>query len=353
MDLSALDDFGAFLAEWSVKLMVQSPFHNHPNTKPVDPRSPEPIPRKKLLPKTKIGDRPTEAELKKTKPIAPSVYKFALTQGPEIFYDGESQALLFEFWSSVSLKRGTLRKETNFLKRSNAFLVPTFDYGYTVGGFQTNDDVLEVDDESDDEERELEDARIQAQQRENSRRLAVLEHVNTCVEQALDACEKAAFLWLKGQGCAGHVVYITSQLNAAVDQINTENKNVKAVADVDSDADANANAEDEDEGLDVELDTAPCFPSKDLVKEVGNKPAEPKPRPQFTPQFTPQLTSQSKPQFELRPKAELESKRGAAAVVEESLHKPPVTKVGKRPRSLTPSSPTLRPPRKRRRSQDS
>jgi hypothetical protein len=272
MEKTALDDFGALLAEWAVKLMVLSPkFDNHLNAKPVDPCSSEPVPnKKKFLPIIKLEDRLTEAGLKKTKPIAPLAYKFALTQGPEILYDGESQALLFEFWSSVSLKRGTLRKENDYLKRAKTFLMPAPDFDID-DEINANNDALEVDDESDDEEHWIVEERQQAQQRENSRRLMVFEHVNSCVERALDACEKAAFLWLKGAGCAGHVVYISSQLNAAVDQINAERK-VRATA----------YASEEDRDLEVEPDA----PGRSLAKILSTTNLgtnQPGPNPNLKP----------------------------------------------------------------------
>lgn len=254
MNLAALEDFRSLMEEWVEKLLVLSPkFKDHPTAKPVDPRSTQPgVKKKKPILKTKLDDQ-SITEDESTKQNTPSINRFSLSEGEDVLYDGESQTMLCDFWTALNLGRGALRKDTTFLRRAKTYNLPMANYKYSGEEIHSSDDLLEVDDESDEEsneQRRIEEERQQAIQRDYVRKLMVLERVNSSVECALAACEAAAYLWLKGLGCAGHVVYIISQLTTAIDRINTEKK-------------AKAAEIAEDEGLGTDLEATRCSPESE------------------------------------------------------------------------------------------
>lgn len=192
--------------------------------------------------------------------------KFSQITGPDILYDGESQTTLFTCWTAMNTHRGQLRKEMMQIKRKKVMVLPsTTDYGY-----EESDDEIEAD--SDAEEQESEEAkaarleeekRRQAEEKEKAeaiKRMAVLlEEVDNCLDKAARACENAAFLWLKGEGCAGHIVYINDILDEAVGVIAHEFRPTG-----------------EDEGFGSEIET----PGEEAEVELPHKkPARPVPDP--------------------------------------------------------------------------
>ncbi|KAF8246187.1 hypothetical protein K440DRAFT_526539, partial [Wilcoxina mikolae CBS 423.85] len=155
--------------------------------------------------------------------------KFSSITGPDIYYDGESQKCLFDCWTALNSKRGVLRKEMMLIRRKKVLALPTATYGYG-----DSDDELEADDASEKEEteedrqRKVEEERLRLEEakkkEEDERKSKILEYIDGCLDKAARACENAATVWLKGEGCMGHVVFITARMMEAVQKINTELK---------------------------------------------------------------------------------------------------------------------------------
>jgi hypothetical protein len=153
--------------------------------------------------------------------------KFSSITGPDIYYDGEAQMLLFDCWTALNSKRGVLRKEMMTIRRKKVLTLPTANYGYS-----DSDDELEADDASDKEETEEDRLRKAEEERqrleqlkkkeEDERRSKVLEFIDGCLDKAAGACESAATVWLRGEGCVGHVVFITARMAEAVLKIREE-----------------------------------------------------------------------------------------------------------------------------------
>jgi hypothetical protein len=152
--------------------------------------------------------------------------KFSSITGPDIYYDGDSQMCLFECWTSLNSKRGALRKEMMSIRRKKVMTLPSASYGYG-----DSDDDLEADDseredtEADRMQREEEERQRleeEKKKKEDEKKSKLLEYIDSCLDKAAKACENAAYLWLKGEGCVGHVVFITQRMMEAVQRINQE-----------------------------------------------------------------------------------------------------------------------------------
>ncbi|RPA90690.1 hypothetical protein L873DRAFT_1831644 [Choiromyces venosus 120613-1] len=193
-------------------------------------RTNSPAVEKKLEPvptgKSKMAAKPTAA-----KP------KFSSINGPQIYYDGEAQQALYDCWTTINSKRGLLRKEMMTIKRKRVMTLPTHIYGY-------DDDSEEEgsDKESDQGPKETEEERLKREEEEREKaeeeRLKaerekkaaeVLEYIDSCLDKASKGCENAAYLWLKGDICTGHITFINSRMQEAVDRINLEMERAKPV----------------------------------------------------------------------------------------------------------------------------
>ncbi|CAZ83026.1 unnamed protein product [Tuber melanosporum] len=195
--------------------------------------------------KSKMAAKPTAAK-----------HKFSSIDGPQIYYDGEAQQTFYDCWTTLNSKRGLLRKEMMTIRRKRVMTLPTHNYGY-------DDDSEEEgsDKESDQGPKETEEERLKREEEERKKaeeeRLKaerekkaaeVLEYIDSCLDKASKGCENAAFLWLKGDICAGHISFINSRMQEAVDRINLEIDKMKPVA-----PPAPAPAV-EDEGIGAEMD---------------------------------------------------------------------------------------------------
>ena len=178
------------------------------------------------------GTRRTDAKPGSTK------VKFSSITGPDIYYDGKSQKCLFDCWTALNAKRGVLRKEMMLIRRKKVMTLPPATYGYS-----DSEDELEADDgtsslsskprESDaaaespeSRRRRLHEERLRAEEarkkEEDERRSKVFEYIDGCLDKAARACENAATVWLKGEGCIGHIVFITARIMDAVHKIDAE-----------------------------------------------------------------------------------------------------------------------------------
>ncbi|TGZ80827.1 hypothetical protein EX30DRAFT_40202 [Ascodesmis nigricans] len=152
--------------------------------------------------------------------------RFSALDGPEIMYDGASQNSFFEVWTQLNSDRGVLRKEMMQYKRKKV-MMPVAGFGYD------SEDDLSADDESEEEE-ESEAAQLkriedEKRKREEEKKKAeqdkliseVLEYIDGRLDRAVKACENAAFLWLKGEGVPGHILFLNHRLYEAMVRIHT------------------------------------------------------------------------------------------------------------------------------------
>lgn len=225
------------LPEWAARLQaIASKFPEQANAliAPVDPSEVDASPRPPIrkvdrpasipensAPKVELGSKKMNA-----KPGCAKA-KFSSITGPDILYDGESQTCFFDCWTSLNSKRGILRKELMGIRRKRVMSAPMSGYGYS-----DSDEELEAEDSGDKEETEedrlqqIEEERLavleEIKKKEEEKRGKILEAIDGYLEKASKGCENAAFLWLKGQGCTGHIVYITGRIADAVERIKLE-----------------------------------------------------------------------------------------------------------------------------------
>jgi hypothetical protein len=170
---------------------------------------------------------PKQMSKMNAKPTPPKA-KFSAINGPQIYYDGEAQKALFDCWTTLNAKRGQLRKEMMGIRRKKMMSLPITDYGYS-------DESEEEDGESEgkpketpeekqarleEEKRKAEEERIRLEREKKA--AEVLEYIDSCLDKAAKGCENAAFLWLKGEACSGHVNFIAGRMQDAVDRIKAE-----------------------------------------------------------------------------------------------------------------------------------
>lgn len=169
---------------------------------------------------------PKQMSKMNAKPTPPKA-KFSAINGPQIYYDGEAQKALFDCWTTLNAKRGQLRKEMMGIRRKKMMSLPITDYGYS-------DESDEEDGESEkpketpeekqarlvEEKRKAEEERIRLEREKKA--AEVLEYIDSCLDKAAKGCENAAFLWLKGEACSGHVNFIAGRMQEAVDRIKAE-----------------------------------------------------------------------------------------------------------------------------------
>lgn len=138
-------------------------------------------------------------------------------------------------------------------------LMPAAGFGYD------SDDDLSPDSDEEEESEEARQKRLEEEQRkkEEERRKAeadkkmsdILEYIDSRLDRASKACENAAFLWLKGEGCPGHILFINERLYEAIERIQKEY--VPPAPPVHDDTDGYVSADEEDEtfGDDHESET--------------------------------------------------------------------------------------------------
>ncbi|KAL7269936.1 hypothetical protein RUND412_007368 [Rhizina undulata] len=251
MDSAVLVDILDTLPSWTVRLETFS--RKFADNKPqapaaVDPDGPQPT--------TIVGTKPlrptsptSAADLKRlerapnagkhmnkldsTNPAPPKA-KFSRINGPHVYYDGEAQQALYECWTTLNAKRGGLRKEMMAIRRKKVMSFPKAGYSYPEDD-EEEDDEEEQESEKETEEqrkaREAEECRKAEEERKRAesekKRAEILEYIDTCLDKASKACENAAFLWLKGEACSGHVTFITMRMQEAMDRIRKETKKEK------------------------------------------------------------------------------------------------------------------------------
>lgn len=153
-----------------------------------------------------------------------NIARFSRLTGPEIYYDGESQKLWHDTWMALNQHRGQLRKEMMAVKRKR-IMMPAAGFGY-----DSDDDLSPDDDE--DEENESEEQKAKRKEEEKKKKEAemkkaeedkkkgeVLEYIDGRLDKASRAAENSAFIWLKGDGQAGHAVWINQRLEEALVKI--------------------------------------------------------------------------------------------------------------------------------------
>lgn len=143
------------------------------------------------------------------------------------------------------------------IRRKKIMTLPTANYGYSD---TESEEEGESQPKETPEERKvrLEEERLKAEEErkkaEREKKAAeILEFIDSCLDKAAKGCENAAFLWLKGEACSGHVNFIAGRMQDAVDRINLEFAKISR-----PEAEVVAKEDDDDEGLgdDVEMEDA-------------------------------------------------------------------------------------------------
>jgi len=247
MEPNALRELGRVLPDWSRRLDTicvppKFPEQTGP-VAPVDPNPPE-KPKNLLAPMKPVsigtaskGEEKAEkekeeppaqmtAEAKKAA-IKNSLNKarFSSLTGPDIVYDGEIQKCFFDCWTLLNAHRGSLRKEMMLAKRKRIMALPMAGMDYDDDSDETDDDSLDADDETEEqraarEEKERKEKEEEKRrQEEEKKRFDILEYIDGKLDIAGKSCEACAFLFLKGDGCPGHIVYIQDRVTEALRKI--------------------------------------------------------------------------------------------------------------------------------------
>jgi hypothetical protein len=153
------------------------------------------------------------------------------------------------------------------IRRKKIMSLPAAGYGYS--------DEEESEEETEAKSKETEEqrrARLEEENRkaEEERRKAerekkaaeMLEFIDSCLDKAAKGCENAAFLWLKGEACSGHVNFIAGRMGEAVDRINIE---IRKALEPEKEV---VVVEDYDEGLGADVDMEDVKP---LPQEVDGE----------------------------------------------------------------------------------
>ena len=179
--------------------------------------------------------------------------KFSFINGPQIYYDGEAQRALFECWSALNSKRGLLRKEMMAVKRKRIILSYSFDDDDEEEGAGVPVETEEVRKAREEAaRRKAEEDRLKA---EREKAVAeVFEYIDSCLDKASKGCENAAFLWLKGDVCPGHITFINARMAEAVGRISSELEKVNPKS---KPVKPPAPSVAEDEGLGAEMEVDP------------------------------------------------------------------------------------------------
>ncbi|KAF8415364.1 hypothetical protein EV426DRAFT_515670, partial [Tirmania nivea] len=149
--------------------------------------------------------------------------RFSSITGPVIMYDGESQRMLSELWTSLNIKRGGLRREMMTLKRRQELASPRMMPKIEVESETEADGNSSTGkDEEDDLEHSSEVLRLRLKmerekmklmnRRAGGRLRILLEGIDDNLDKACKVTETVAFVWLKGDGYAGYLKLIVGQL---------------------------------------------------------------------------------------------------------------------------------------------
>lgn len=185
--------------------------------------------------------------------------RFSAITGPTIYYDGESQEMLHQLWNTINTKRGSLRREMMSLKRRQQFAA----IATQASEDESTDDEDKKEDDNDESETDdgAELLRMKMKlQRERMLRMTrranpmtdfapssgagaqkrkagsaipsgsstkgdddklktLLEAIDDNLDKAAKVCETAAFVWLKGDVCVGHLQYMTARLRDTIRKI--------------------------------------------------------------------------------------------------------------------------------------
>ncbi|KAF8443369.1 hypothetical protein BGX38DRAFT_1063439, partial [Terfezia claveryi] len=151
--------------------------------------------------------------------------RFSSLTGPVIMYDGESQRMLSELWTSLNNQRGGLRRELMAAKRRQEPALPRMMPNI---GVESETDVdgnsSTGKDEEDDLEHSNEMLRLRLKiEREKmkrmNRRAGGLEGIDDNLDKACKVTETVAFVWLKGDLYEGHLKLIVGRLKDTVARI--------------------------------------------------------------------------------------------------------------------------------------
>lgn len=140
--------------------------------------------------------------------------------------------------------------------------LPTANYGYSDEESEEESEETEAEAKETPQERkarmeeEKRQAEVERRKAEREKKSAeILEFIDSCLDKAAKGCENAAFLWLKGEGCSGHVNFIAGRMGDAVDRINAELLKASGPeGEVEKE-------EDDDEGLGADVDMEDASPS--------------------------------------------------------------------------------------------
>jgi len=254
MDANVLGELVKVLPDWTNRLNeLSSKFPQQTGiVAPVDPTPPE-KPKDLLKPMAAVKprsisslisneDSPPKEEKKKVVEAAPARDKtdsgakklnqkpsqnrarFSSLTSPDIFYDGDSQKCLFDCWTALNSSRGQLRKEMMLYKRKRIMALPTAGFDYSDSDSDEEEEEEETEEQREkriaEEKRKMEIEKRKAA--EDKKRSEILEFIDGKLDRAARACECAATLWLKGDGCTGHIVFINDRIQEAIERVQEE-----------------------------------------------------------------------------------------------------------------------------------
>lgn len=145
--------------------------------------------------------------------------------------------------------------------------LPTANYGYSDEESEEESEETEAEAKETPQERkarleeEKRQAEVERRKAEREKKSAeILEFIDSCLDKAAKGCENAAFLWLKGEGCSGHVNFIAGRMGDAVDRINAE---LLKASEPEGEVEKEEveKEEDDDEGLGADVDMEDASPS--------------------------------------------------------------------------------------------
>ncbi|RPB22126.1 hypothetical protein L211DRAFT_755003, partial [Terfezia boudieri ATCC MYA-4762] len=146
--------------------------------------------------------------------------RFSLLTGPVVMYDGESQRMLNDLWTSLNNQRGGLRREMMAAKRRQELVLPRMTPNIAVESETDVDGNSSTGkDEEDDLEHSNEMLRLRLKiEREKIKRMnrraggALLEGIDENLDKACKVTETVAFVWLKGDLYEEHLKLIVGRL---------------------------------------------------------------------------------------------------------------------------------------------
>lgn len=186
-------------------------------TKPIARPAEQPVNQSsESLPQHEVGNKKLNS-----KPSS-RVARFSTLTGPEIYYDGESQKVWHDTWMGLNQHRGQLQKIMRANKPKRLMLL-SMDFGGDSDYSSEEDEDGEPEPEEVKEQRR-EEARKQKEAEkkkaeEDRKKAEISEFIDNCLDKAARASENAAFIWLKGEGVAGHATWVVDRLQDALNKI--------------------------------------------------------------------------------------------------------------------------------------